>query len=159
MCAAVAIAGVPPFSGFFSKDAILLAAYHHAPWMYWLGVVTAGMTAFYVFRAMFLTFFGSYRGHEHPHESPPVMWIPLAILAVLSLAGGCSSRSPIFCKPFFPVQEVPEDSSLMLISVASGLIGIFVAWLIVRRPAGDGRFARLHLQVALHHALQQVLRG
>ena len=76
MCAAVAIAGVPPFSGFFSKDAILLAAYHHAPWMYWLGMITAGMTAFYVFRAMFLTFFGEYRGHEHPHESPPVMLDP-----------------------------------------------------------------------------------
>ena len=58
MCAAVAIAGVPPFSGFYSKDAILLAAYHHAPWMYWVGVITAGMTAFYVFRAMFLAFFG-----------------------------------------------------------------------------------------------------
>ena len=71
---ALAIAGVPPFtSGFFSKDAILVAAHGYAPWMYWLGVVTAGMTAFYVFRAMFMTFFGNYRGHEHPHESPPVM--------------------------------------------------------------------------------------
>ena len=88
MCAAVAIAGVPPFSGFFSKDAILVAAYHHAPWMYWVGVITAGMTAFYVFRAMFLTFFGEYRGHEHPHESPPVMTLPLAVLALLSLGGG-----------------------------------------------------------------------
>ena len=66
----VAIAGVPPFSGFLSKDAILLAAYHHAPWMYWVGVLTAGMTAFYVFRALFLAFFGEYRGHHHPHESP-----------------------------------------------------------------------------------------
>src|ERR1051326_8003025 len=57
MCAAVAIAGVPPFSGFFSKDAILLAAYNHAPWMYWLGVGTAGMTGFFGFRAVFLAFF------------------------------------------------------------------------------------------------------
>ena len=62
MCAAVAIAGIPPFSGFFSKDAILLAAHQHAPWMYWVGAITAGMTAFYVFRAMFMTFFGEYRG-------------------------------------------------------------------------------------------------
>ena len=60
----MAIAGVPPFSGFFSKDAILLAAYQHSPWMYWIGVFTAGMTAFYVFRAMFMTFFGSYRGQR-----------------------------------------------------------------------------------------------
>jgi NADH-quinone oxidoreductase subunit L len=136
MCAAVAIAGIPPFAGFFSKDAILLAAYHHAPWMYWLGVVTAGMTAFYVFRAMFLAFFGSYRGHEHPHESPPVMWIPLAILAVLSLVGGWLFNIPDFLRAFFPPQEVPEDNSLMLISVASGVIGILAAWLIyVARPA------------------------
>src|SRR5580700_9436031 len=105
MCAAVAIAGVPPFSGFFSKDAILLAAYHHAPWMYWVGVVTAGMTAFYVFRAMFMTFFGSYRGHEHPHESPPVMWVPLAILAVLSLVGGLLFKIPDFLQDIFPAQE------------------------------------------------------
>ena len=62
--------------------------------MYWIGVVTAGMTAFYVSRAMFMTFFGSYRGHAHPHESPAVMWVPLAVLAVLSLVGGCSSRFP-----------------------------------------------------------------
>jgi NADH-quinone oxidoreductase subunit L len=60
MAAGVAIAGVPPFSGFFSKDAILIAAYHQAPWMYVVGVITAGMTAFYVFRAIFLTFFGHY---------------------------------------------------------------------------------------------------
>src|SRR5690348_487503 len=89
MCAGVAIAGIPPFAGFFSKDAILLAAYHQAPWMYWLGTLTAGITAFYVFRAMFLAFFGEYRGHEHhPHESPAVMLAPLVVLAVLSLVGG-----------------------------------------------------------------------
>ena len=70
-CASVAIAGVPPFDGFFSKDAILVAAYQHSHAIYWIGVFTAGITAFYVFRAMFMTFFGSYRGQAHPHESPP----------------------------------------------------------------------------------------
>src|ERR1700688_2418360 len=60
MCGGVAIAGVPPFSGYHSKDMILEAAYQHAPWMYWVGVFTAGMTAFYVFRALFLCFFGEY---------------------------------------------------------------------------------------------------
>ena len=89
-------------SGFFSKDAILLAAYHHAPWIYWVGVVTAGMTAFYVFRAMFLTFFGEYRGHEHPHESPPVMIVPLAVLAVLSLGGGYLFKVPEFLQRRLP---------------------------------------------------------
>ena len=116
MCAAVAIAGVPPFSGFFSKDAILLAAHHHAPWMYWLGVVTAAMTAFYVFRAMFMTFFGDYRGHEHPHESPPVMMIPLALLAALSLAGGYLFKVPEFLAPIFPAAEAPEDQTRQFVS-------------------------------------------
>jgi NADH-quinone oxidoreductase subunit L len=135
MCAAVAIAGIPPFSGFFSKDAILLAAYEHAPWMYWLGVVTAGMTAFYVFRAMFMTFFGEYRGHEHPHESPPSMLIPLVILAVLSLGGGYLFKIPEFLIALFPAMEAPESLSLMLISVAAGVAGIAVAWLMyVARP-------------------------
>jgi NADH-quinone oxidoreductase subunit L len=94
------------------------------------------MTAFYVFRAMFMTFFGSYRGHEHPHESPPVMCIPLAILAALSLVGGLLFKIPTFLESFFPATEVPEDTSLMLISVASGVIGIFFAWLMyVAKPA------------------------
>ena len=101
LCAAVAIAGVPPFSGFFSKDEILAAAYHHAPWMFWIGVITAGMTAFYVFRAVFMTFFGEYRGHAHPHESPPVMTLPLAALAVLSLGGGFI-HVPGWLAPLFP---------------------------------------------------------
>src|SRR5256884_3077732 len=61
MCAGIAIAGIPPFAGFFSKDEILAAAFVRSPWMYWIGVMTAAMTAFYVFRALFLTFFGEYR--------------------------------------------------------------------------------------------------
>src|SRR5438132_856943 len=104
LCAAVAIAGVPPFSGFFSKDAILLAAHERAPWMYWVGVITAGMTAFYVFRAVFLTFFGTYRGDHHPHESPPVMTIPLMALAALSLGGGFINV-PNWLEPMFPAVE------------------------------------------------------
>src|SRR5579872_4520004 len=62
LCGSLAIAGFPFLSGYYSKDAILEAAYEHAPWMYWVGVFTAGMTAFYVFRAFFLTFFGEYKG-------------------------------------------------------------------------------------------------
>jgi len=135
MCAAVAISGVPPTSGFFSKDAILVAAYHHAPWMYWAGTVTAGLTAFYVFRAMFLTFFGEYRGHEHPHESPRVITIPLMALAALSLAGGFI-RIPVWLEKFFPAAEAPEEFSLVAISVAAGLIGITLAWLMyIAKPA------------------------
>jgi len=137
MCAAVAIAGVPPFSGFFSKDAILLAAYEQSPTIYWIGIITAGMTAFYVFRAMFLTFFGEYRGHEHhSHESPPVMWVPLAILAALSLAGGALFHVPEFLhESFGPAHPEAENTTLMLISVFAGLAGIGLAWLMyVAKP-------------------------
>ena len=138
MMAAIAISGVPPFAGFFSKDAILVAAYQHAPWMYWVGTITAGLTAFYVFRAMFLTFFGEYRGHEHPHESPAVMTIPLAVLAVLSVVGGFI-KIPVWLEKVFPTTEAPENISLVIISVAAGFIGIGTAYFmyIVRPGLAD----------------------
>jgi NADH-quinone oxidoreductase subunit L len=129
VCAWVAISGIPPFSGFFSKDAILLAAYQHSHAIYWIGVVTAGMTAFYVSRAMFMTFFGSYRGQAHPHESPAVMWAPLAVLAALSLAGGKLFPIPEFLKAMFPAFEEAQNPMLMYISVAAGFAGIGLAYL------------------------------
>jgi NADH-quinone oxidoreductase subunit L len=110
--ATFAIAGIPPFAGFFSKDEILWRAYQ-ASWVYWaIGLFTAFLTSFYMFRLWFLTFFGEYRGtaesHENSghdsahtdahashghghggiHESPMVMVIPLLVLAVLSVIGG-----------------------------------------------------------------------
>jgi NADH-quinone oxidoreductase subunit L len=108
--ATFAIAGIPPLAGFFSKDEILWRAYQ-ASWVYWVvGVVTAFITSFYMFRLWFMTFFGEYRGaaeaahghhdsragapapHGHGlgeiHESPAVMLVPLVILAVLSFVGG-----------------------------------------------------------------------
>ncbi|MEX2261050.1 MAG: NADH-quinone oxidoreductase subunit L [Bryobacteraceae bacterium] len=135
LCAGVAIAGVPPFSGFHSKDAILLAAHHHAPWMYWVGVITAGMTAFYVFRAIFMTFFGEYRGHHHPHESPAIMTLPLGVLALLSLGGGFIDI-PGFLAPLFPQAESHHDQALVAISVAASAVGIGLAYLFyVARPS------------------------
>ena len=129
LCASLAISGFPFTSGFFSKDAILVAAYAHAPWMFWVGVITAGMTAFYVFRALFMTFFGTYRGHHHPHESPLVMTGPLMILALLSLGGGFINI-PKWLEPIFPLAEGPENFTLMAISVAAGLIGIALAYVL-----------------------------
>jgi NADH-quinone oxidoreductase subunit L len=105
--ATLAISGAPLFSGFFSKDEILWEAYS-SPYggkIFWaVGVITAGITSFYMFRLWFLTFFGEYRGqlshhheaagreehhHEgHIHESPPVMLVPLVLLAILSVCGG-----------------------------------------------------------------------
>jgi NADH-quinone oxidoreductase subunit L len=104
--ATCAISGIPGFAGFFSKDEILWQAYSspHGHWALWLvGVVTAFITSFYMFRLLFMTFAGEYRGkvashdahgghdahgHGTPHESPWVMLAPLVVLAVLSIAGG-----------------------------------------------------------------------
>jgi NADH-quinone oxidoreductase subunit L len=128
-CASLAIAGFPGTSGFFSKDAILTAAYAHAPWMYWIGVVTAGMTAFYVWRAFWMTFWGEYKGHGHPHESPWSMLGPLVVLALLSLGGGFLFNVPVILKDMFPLpEELPNEGMLMGISIAFGLAGIGVSY-------------------------------
>ena len=88
----IAIAGIPPFSGFFSKDAILAAAWQLNPVLWGLGLLGALLTAFYIFRMMFITFNGNFRGnHEqehHLHESPLAMTIPLVVLAILSVTAG-----------------------------------------------------------------------
>jgi NADH-quinone oxidoreductase subunit L len=144
MVGAVSIAGIWPLAGFHSKDAILLAAHAHAPWMYWVGVFTAGLTAFYVFRAIFLCFFGKYRGSAHPHESPAIMYMPLVVLALLSTAGG---YLPIldWLAPLFPAQEHPHELTLILISVAFAAGGIAIAYyLYVLNPgSADACAARL----------------
>lgn len=88
----LAIAGIPPLAGFFSKDQILGSAFGHSPLLWALGLIGALMTAFYMFRLLFLTFHGEFRGTEdqksHLHESPSLMTIPLIVLAVLSVIGG-----------------------------------------------------------------------
>lgn len=127
MVAGVAISGVYPFAGFFSKDEILLATHHHAPWMYWVATATAGMTAFYVFRALFVTFFGEYRGKAHPHESPASMTLPLIGLAVLSTVGGFLNV-PQFLEPMFPLAEGGHNALLVYIALGSGLTGIVLAY-------------------------------
>ena len=134
LAASLAISGFPFTSGYFSKDAILGAAYAHAPWMYWVGVITAGMTAFYVFRAFWMTFFGEYRGHAHPHESSWTMLAPLVVLAILSIVGGFLFNVPQILSGMFPIHEVAEGSGpgevvLTAISVAFGLGGIALSYL------------------------------
>ncbi len=92
MIGTIAIAGLPPFSGFFSKDEILAHTFEHSPILWGVGLLTAFLTSFYMFRMMFLTFSGKYRGthHEetHVHESPGVMTFPLIVLAILAAIGG-----------------------------------------------------------------------
>ena len=132
--ASLAISGFPGFSGFFSKDAILSAAYTHRPGMFWIGAITAGITAFYIFRAYFMVFFGNYRGHHHPHEAPAVMTVPLLVLAALSLFGGFLNI-PAWLSPAFPLSE-HENVTPMIISACFGIAGIIIAtFLYVIRPA------------------------
>ncbi len=88
----IAISGLPPFSGFFSKDEILAHVFVHNKVLWALGVLGSGLTSFYMFRLLFLTFFGEFRGtkdqRHHLHESPVSMTAPLVVLAILSAIGG-----------------------------------------------------------------------
>ncbi|MGC2246990.1 MAG: NADH-quinone oxidoreductase subunit L [Terriglobales bacterium] len=132
--ATLAIAGIPPLAGFWSKDEILWQAFG-VSWVYWLiGVITAFLTSFYMFRLMYMTFGGEYRGpmpqaahgqdshsghghgddhgHSGPHESPMVMLAPLAILAFLSIVGGFvgyGNRFEHFLDPVFQVGRVVQE--------------------------------------------------
>ena len=115
LAATLAIAGVPPLAGFFSKDEILGHAFRYSHLLWLVGWLTAGMTAFYMFRLLFLTFHGQSRvDHEvehHIHESPNSMLIPLMILAVLSVVGGwigIGGRFEHFLAPVVHVQSHPE---------------------------------------------------
>jgi NADH-quinone oxidoreductase subunit L len=151
LLACLAIAGMPPFSGFFSKDEILAAAYERSPLLWGVGVAGAIMTAFYMFRLYAMTFLGKFRGtHEqehHLHESPKAMTIPLIILAILSVVGGWigipevfmhgGHRLEAFLEPVFaqsntltvkhPLSHVMEYT-LMGVSVAAALGALVFAW-------------------------------
>ena len=100
MIGTIAIAGLPPFSGFFSKDEILAHAYEYNKVLWAIGLFTAFLTAFYMFRMMYLTFFGKYRGTHHAeshiHESPKTMTFPLIVLAVLAAIGGIINIPHVF---------------------------------------------------------------
>lgn len=96
----IAIAGLPPFSGFFSKDEILAHAFAYNKVLWAIGLFTAFLTAFYMFRMMFLTFSGKYRGinhaEDHIHESPGTMTFPLIVLAILAAIGGLLNVPAVF---------------------------------------------------------------
>ncbi|MEI7904847.1 MAG: NADH-quinone oxidoreductase subunit L [Candidatus Firestonebacteria bacterium] len=86
--ACLAISGIPPFAGFYSKDEIMVAVFNYSKPVFFIAIFTAFMTAFYMFRLFFMTFTGEMRTKLHPHESPLVMTVPLMILAVLSITAG-----------------------------------------------------------------------
>src|SRR5215467_3908739 len=165
--ATLAIAGIPPLAGFFSKDSILLRAYEipGGRALYVVGLLTALLTAFYMFRLVFLTFWGKPRfdpHHVHVHESPWSMLGPLVVLAVLSVVGGWVAAPALwggkdyfteFLVPVFgsgeAVHAIDEaaahslERSLALIAVVTALAGIaFAYWLYVRQPKKPEQLAK-----------------
>jgi NADH-quinone oxidoreductase subunit L len=109
LAATLAISGVPPFAGFMSKDEIIWRAYAHGHLIIWAMLwIGAGLTVFYMFRQVYMTFFGEFRGtHEqehHLHESPPSMSMVLIVLGVLSVVGGFAML-PEFIAPFAPFEH------------------------------------------------------
>jgi NADH-quinone oxidoreductase subunit L len=168
LVATLAISGVPFFSGFFSKDQILAGAYLGPlgqPWIYWLATLTAGMTSFYMFRGLFMTFYGESRlDHElehHAHESSSKMTVPLIILAVFSvIAGFVGLPHPLeglneFLDPVFsPAYKVlsggvhtpggpgMSEFTLMGFSLGAAGLGIVLAWwLYLKSPQTPSRIA------------------
>jgi NADH-quinone oxidoreductase subunit L len=150
---ALALAGIPPLSGFWSKDEILLGAYASGHYgLYILGAFVAFLTAFYMFRLIFVAFFGSNKEGEHAHESPGVMTVPLIILAVAAVFVGFVN-SPFMHHLFgefisHPMGIQPHPSSMIMIS--SSLIavaGIVLAWLIYQK------------EVISHLALRERFKG
>ncbi|MDH5412677.1 MAG: NADH-quinone oxidoreductase subunit L [Flavobacteriaceae bacterium] len=129
LIAALAIAGIPPFAGFWSKDEILVAAFEHNKLIYYVGVFVAGLTAFYMFRIYFGIFWGKETKYEQtPHESPISMTFPLIVLAFLSIVGGFIPFSE-FITPDRAGFEAHLNYPLAAIAVTVGLIGIMLAWI------------------------------
>lgn len=146
--AVLAIAGFFPFAGFFSKDAILYAAFTQGTngKIFWLvGLFTALLTSFYMFRLWYLAFFGKQRSHEvHPHESPWSMLGPLVILAVLSLCGGWigSERFGAFLSASVGERTAEASSSnlewsLAGVALAVALLGLFLAHRLYSKNEGE----------------------
>ncbi len=147
----IAIAGLPPFSGFFSKDEILAHVYEHNKVLWAIGVIGAMFTAFYMLRMLFLTFYGNFRGtieqESHLHESPKSMTIPLIVLAILSIIGGfigipevlggkhwlAEFLTPVFSPSYAitttPVMDHATEYTLMVVSIVGVLLAITIAYL------------------------------
>ena len=160
----LALSGVPFFSGFFSKEAILSGAFEGGAMVPWLlGLVTAGLTAFYAFRMLFVAFFGQSRldkkVERHAHESPAVMVVPMIVLAVLAFAGGyvglprvlgVGSAIEEFLAPVFADTTVVHAAGeatvewllivLSIVAVAAGILAAY--WIYVRNWGLAGRMTQ-----------------
>jgi NADH-quinone oxidoreductase subunit L len=165
----IAISGIPPFSGFFSKDEILTAAYIRNPLYFIVGLVGAMITAFYMFRLYATTFLGQFRGTEnqqhHLHESPSAMTVPLIVLAILAVMGGFIGIPEVmapnanwlghFLHPVFAggekaAREIPASTEWMLMGLSTALALAMVLYAGSRfsknpelgEPVGIGKWMR-----------------
>ncbi|WP_166243556.1 NADH-quinone oxidoreductase subunit L [Paenibacillus turpanensis] len=135
----LALSGIVPLSGFWSKDTILSAALEVNPLLFWVGLITALFTAFYMARLFFLVFTGKPRSDMHPHESPAVMTVPLLVLAVLAVVAGFAytPMNPWFGEWLTGVhggEKVHWD--VILLSTAVGLGGLALGYLLYGRKSG-----------------------
>jgi len=181
LAGSITIAGFPPFAAFFSKDAILFAAYNHennGKILYAIGLLAAVLTSFYMFRLMGLTFWGQPRfdeHHVHVHESPKNMTVPLMVLAVLSLVGGWFALPAFwggpnyfadFLGPILGGEMVGGEEAHRLelilsgVAVAAATAGLVVAWRMyskgAQRPKLEGAYKVLYNKYyvdELYHAV------
>jgi NADH-quinone oxidoreductase subunit L len=147
---AFGLAGIPPLAGFFSKDEILASTFHEGHYALWaILVVAAFMTAFYIFRVVFLAFFGGPRMSKevahHIHESPAVMTIPLIVLAALTVVAGLAVGIPSshgtafarFLSPVLPLDQAEHSAglafSLLVLSALVAIAGVALAWMVYGR--------------------------
>jgi len=150
MIGTLALAGIFPFAGFWSKDEILLDASHHSQLVYWLLTVAAFFTAFYMGRQIWMVFFGESR-HEaaaHAEESKPIITVPLMVLAGLSLLGGAlnlpfegfHNLGHWLGHTLGEVESMPLNLQVAGISTVLALLAIFFSWLIYgRNPLKTGQ--------------------
>ncbi len=141
----LALAGIWPFSGFYSKDEILLLALEHSRGLLVIGLVTAFLTAFYMGRVLWVVFLGEARDrkiHEQAGESPAVITLPLVLLAVLSVAGGWHAVVPHFLNP--GLQSAAPRDTIMAGFLAVPVVGFLLAWRVYgKAPADDAVLRRL----------------
>ena len=153
LIACLAIAGIPPFSGFFSKDEILTACFRFSPVAGWIMTVIAGMTAFYMFRLYYCIFWGKTNdnyAHHTPHESPVVMTLPLVILAAITVVAGWAMPFGHFVSSNGHAYDIHLDTTVAATSIVVAVIAILIAtWMYAGKtqPVADmlqKKFSGLH---------------
>ncbi len=133
LVASLAISGIPPFAGFFSKDEIIAAAFQSNKLLFWTEFITAGLTSFYIFRIYFNIFWAKDPVYKKkPHEAPLNMLIPLVFLALASTFGGFVPMHDLIAPDMKPM-TIHSDEMISIFSVLMGLTGIAVAWVLYKK--------------------------